>query len=350
MQSLCFCPRAWLLLAVPGDFDLNGWVQNCLQLSGCFLDCNAFALSKHCCAAVEALLLREHKQQQQQQQQQQPSQQQASCDCDTPSSDTQCKDTAEQQQQQAHGPGKDQAEKPVVQLKGAASKPQPEQDDNGSCGLSAPLVAALALLDKDVAANVCLAFAKLHLYCLVASHEYIVEGKQVAFAYSSVAEVPSVLCFDALPGLPALASLPWGPAAVARDAEGALQLFKAALPWFKRALQYYQLDGWVTEHCNIVFEMSNLYRCGVLKGVEVMGDSRWLGPYLHCIASVHVMHLPHLLLDFSVLTGLKMQSGWQADGGPGFSLLCHSVEGHWHCVHATCYALIVLLLQVPGWV
>lgn len=41
----------------------------------------------------------------------------------------------------------------------------------------------------------------------------------------------------------------------------ALLLFKAALPWFRRALSHYQLDGWVTEHVNTLFEMSNLYRC-----------------------------------------------------------------------------------------
>lgn len=35
---------------------------------------------------------------------------------------------------------------------------------------------------------------------------------------------------------------------------------------FKRALEYYQLEGWVTEHCNIVFEISNMFRC--LAGFE----------------------------------------------------------------------------------
>lgn len=111
-----------------------------------------------------------------------------------------------------------------------------------------------------MAANVCLAHAKLHLYCLVTSHEVVVEGKQVGFVYNSTTEVPAVLCFDALPDLPALSSLAWGRAALAGGYEEALQLFKPALSWFKRALEHYQLDGWVTEHCNILFEISNLYR------------------------------------------------------------------------------------------
>jgi hypothetical protein len=29
---------------------------------------------------------------------------------------------------------------------------------------------------------------------------------------------------------------------------------------FKAALEYYQLDGWVTEHVNILMEMSNMFR------------------------------------------------------------------------------------------
>lgn len=29
---------------------------------------------------------------------------------------------------------------------------------------------------------------------------------------------------------------------------------------YKKALEYYELDGWVTEHCNTQMEISNLYR------------------------------------------------------------------------------------------
>jgi hypothetical protein len=218
-----------------GDLDLNEWVQNCLQLSGCFLDCNTFALSQHCCAAVEALLLQQHQLQQQGQAQGQQEASDASCA-------TQDKDTANQQQEQQQqqqqeqdkqsaGPnsssankdqtdGKDQAAK-QQQQRGAASKgpsSQQQQQEQHSeedaavpGGPSPALVAALSLLESDVAANVCLAFAKLHLYTLVASHEVVLEGKQVEAAFSSAQQVPAVLCFDALPDLPPLSSLAWGP-------------------------------------------------------------------------------------------------------------------------------------------
>lgn len=262
-----------VLVCHTGDLDLNEWVQNCLQLSGCFLDCNTFALSKHCCAAVEALLLQQYQQRQQQQAQQEASD--TSCnaqDRDT-AGQTQQQQQLEQQQDkqepvstssnssQDQLDSKDQAAKQQQQQqKDPASKQQQQQGESVPGGPSGALLAALSLLDEDVAANVCLAFAKLHLYNLVASHEAVLEGKRVEVAFSGAADVPAVLCFDALPGLPALASLAWGPDALARTYDQALQLFKAALPWFKRALEHYQLDGWVTEHCNILFEMSNLYR------------------------------------------------------------------------------------------
>lgn len=210
-----------------GDLDLNEWVQNCLQLSGCFLDCNTFALSQHCCAAVEALLLRQHQLQLQGQARGQQEASDASCT-------TQDKDTASQQQQelgkQSAAPsssankdqsdGKDQAAKQQQQQqkdaasKGPLSQEQQQQHSEEEAavpgGPSPALVAALALLESDVAANVCLAFAKLHLYTLVASHEVVLEGKQVDAAFSSAKEVPAVLCFDALPSLPPLSSLAWG--------------------------------------------------------------------------------------------------------------------------------------------
>lgn len=212
-----------------GDLDVNEWVQNCLQLSGCFLDCNTFALSQHCCAAVEALLLQQHELQLQGQARGQQEASDASCT-------TQDKDTASQQQeQQQQEPGKhsaapsgstnkdqtdgkDQAAKQQQQQKDAASKgplsSQEQQDSEEDAavpgGPSPALVAALALLESDVAANVCLAFAKLRLYTLVASHEVVLEGKQVKAAFSSAQEVPAVLCFDALPSLPPLSSLDWG--------------------------------------------------------------------------------------------------------------------------------------------
>ena len=67
--------------------------------------------------------------------------------------------------------------------------------------------------------------------------------------------------FDALPDLPCPSSLStWGNGALVSSYASALPLAQAALPDMRAALEYYQLDGWVTEHVNILFEMSNLYR------------------------------------------------------------------------------------------
>jgi hypothetical protein len=282
--------------------NVNEWVQNCLQLSGYFLDGNAFALSQYCCAAVEQMLLQWHQKQQQQGDVAQAAagdavsdQQQthdaaslqelaeqlaiapasavnsssesagANAAVDAPA-DAEQEQQQQQQRQQAQQDGqrKDQVQKQQQQdAKTGKDSQQAQQQQGGQqpAGSSPQLQAALKCLDEDVAANVCLALGKLHLYTLVASHELHVEGWQLSYSFSSPADVPSVLSFDALPGVPQLSELAWGDAALAASPEAALALFKAALPWFKEALQYYQLEGWVTEHCNILFEMSNLYRC-----------------------------------------------------------------------------------------
>jgi hypothetical protein len=54
----------------------------------------------------------------------------------------------------------------------------------------------------------------------------------------------------------------WGAGALVATFEGARALFNAAMPRFAAALAHYQLDGWVTEHVQILFDMSNLYRWG----------------------------------------------------------------------------------------
>ncbi len=94
--------------------------------------------------------------------------------------------------------------------------------------------------------------------------------------------------FPGLP-LPAPDTLPWGPAALAPTFEAARELFNAAMPRFKAALSYYLLDGWVTEHVNILMDMSNMYRHVAARGGTwhvargrganlVQWLVRWLGP------------------------------------------------------------------------
>jgi hypothetical protein len=279
-----------------GSLNVNEWVQNCLQLSGYFLDGNAFALSQYCCAAVEQMLLQWHQKQQgdvaqaaaggaaSDQQQQDPAslqelaEQSATASATTDSSSSEPAADAElvapapadaateqQQQVQQDGQRKDQAQKQQQQdaktSKDSQQEQQQQQGGRQPAGSSPQLQSALKCLDEDVAANVCLTLGKLHLYTLVASHELHVEGRQLSYSFASPADVPDVLSFDALPGVPQLSELAWGDAALAASPDAALALFRAALPWFKEALQYYKLEGWVTEHCNILFEMSNVYRC-----------------------------------------------------------------------------------------
>ncbi len=82
------------------------------------------------------------------------------------------------------------------------------------------------------------------------------------FICNSVLRMSACHRFDAAKGLSELSTLPWGDAALAQSFEAARELFNAAMPRFNKALQHYQLDGWVTEHVNIQFEVSNLYRWG----------------------------------------------------------------------------------------
>lgn len=125
-----------------------------------------------------------------------------------------------------------------------------------------------------MAANVQLAWAKMYLYRLQASHSVHVlrHPLEPPCAYPTPATFPPMLAFHQSSALqlPPIESLPWGDAALAASFEGARELFNAAMPRFKTALEYYKLDGWVTEHVRIVMEMSNLYRC--LAGFE--GDHR----------------------------------------------------------------------------
>lgn len=44
------------------------------------------------------------------------------------------------------------------------------------------------------------------------------------------------------------------------DFEGARDLFNAAMSDYKRALEYYQLDGHVTQHCQINLAISSIYK------------------------------------------------------------------------------------------
>ncbi len=115
-------------------------MQNCLQLSGFFVDANAFAVTEYVLTAAQ-LVVEQHEQRCNEQQQQ-------------------------QQQQQQQG----------------AEEPQ-----------------GLHVLDADVRANLLLAWAKLYLYRLVASHKVHVEGGHIKTPYASPSALPEMFrCVDLL--------------------------------------------------------------------------------------------------------------------------------------------------------
>lgn len=80
-------------------------------------------------------------------------------------------------------------------------------------------------------------------------------------------------------GLPSPGSLPWGTQALARDFASARDLFNTSMTYFKEAMDYYKLDGWVTEHGNIVMEISNLFRCVWVLAARCGAADRGVGAY-----------------------------------------------------------------------
>ncbi|GFR52201.1 hypothetical protein Agub_g14740, partial [Astrephomene gubernaculifera] len=184
-RSALYCAATLYRQLATGTYELDTWVNNCLQLGGYYAKVHAFGLALYCHAAAQAV-----------------------ADRDT---------------------------------------------------------AAGAQLGEDIAANIKLATARVYNMRLAASHSQHVEGKQLEMHYPDVSYFPDYLRFPGL-AVPSPDSFPWGPAALASNFEAARELFNTGMPYFKSALSYYQLDGWVTEHVNILMDMSNMYRC--LAGFE----------------------------------------------------------------------------------
>eukprot|EP00198_Chlamydomonas_reinhardtii_P008976 XP_001698313.1 predicted protein [Chlamydomonas reinhardtii] len=69
---------------------------------------------------------------------------------------------------------------------------------------------------------------------------------------------------EGFPGLavPSPDSFPWGASALVTTFEAARELLNTGMPFFKAALAYYQLDGWVTDHVGILMDMSNMCLAG----------------------------------------------------------------------------------------
>ena len=80
--------------------------------------------------------------------------------------------------------------------------------------------------------------------------------------------LPEHLHFPTL-GLPPTEALPWGRDAYAHDFAQARELFNAAVPRLRSALKFYQLDGWVSDHVHLLFDISKAYACAAFCMVAV---------------------------------------------------------------------------------
>ena len=216
----CFDHRARAFLA--GEYDLDDWVQNCLQLSAYFINLNAFALAEYCLSAANALLAKHgiHIQSTKKQQQQQGAKQAdktaaaaaaggadssgknqgleepCASAADTATGAT-SRDDQEQQQQQltvSHD-GKGSAI-PAAAAAAAAvhdGEKHPDQGNSSSTSSSKECRGQSGMpaqnLSADIAANVHLARAKLNLYRLVASLNAM-RGQKLEMKYSDPASLP----------------------------------------------------------------------------------------------------------------------------------------------------------------
>ncbi|GLI71316.1 hypothetical protein VaNZ11_016475, partial [Volvox africanus] len=184
-RSALYCAATLYRQLASGKYDLDDWVNNCLQLGGYYAKVHAYGLAMYCHAAAQAVV-----------------------DRDT---------------------------------------------------------AAGAVLGDDISANLQLATARVYNMRLAASHSKYVEGRELEMHYPDVSYFPDYLRFSGL-SIPSPDFFPWGLEALAADFAAARELLNTGMPYFKAALSYYQLDGWVTDHVGIVMDMSNMYRC--LAGFE----------------------------------------------------------------------------------
>ncbi|GBF96710.1 hypothetical protein Rsub_09452 [Raphidocelis subcapitata] len=304
-QTLFFLAQVHALLgdraasAAYSALDANEWVQNALQLSGFYVERSSFAMARYCLEAVRALL--EARRAAGEGQGAAEGQRAGERERAHGAAEGQRQEEGDEQQQrqtaeagaeaEAGGEGEaggrpdaaaDVAEAAEADSDARAARRRTDQRDAAAAAASpraaappasaadAPASARAAAregllsgggLDADVAANVALAWGKLFLYRLVASHGAALAGRAVEAGVASPGGVPDAARFDSLPGVPPLEALPeWGGGALVTEYEGARALANAALPLLSRALEHYQLDGWVSEHVETQLEISNVYR------------------------------------------------------------------------------------------
>jgi len=230
-ESAIYCAATLQRQLQSKQYKLSEWVQNCLQLAGYYVNYNAFALGEYCLMAASKVA-----------------------------------DLAQQQAAPAGSSGGGTAPEQQAATAGSSGGGAAPEQQAGPAGSSGGGTAPeQQVLEGDVAANRDLAWAKFYMQRLASSYNVHCEGVELDMLYPNLESFPDILIFEEL-ALPAPDKLAWGAAALTSSFEGARELFNSSMTHFKAALTFYELDGWVTEHCNILMDISNLYRC--LAGFE----------------------------------------------------------------------------------
>ncbi len=200
-----------LLPPAAAALNRSEWVQNCVQLAGFYVAEGALGVARHCLAAARLV-------------------------------------AAGLPNNSAPGAGEPPGSDPPPQ------PPQPavEPPDWGHM-----------VVDSDVVANLRLAHAKLHREALRRAHAAHVLGQPAPGPAQDEAPLQAPAFASLAPHLP---PAPAGeeaeePQQLAGSFEAARELFNRGMTEYNAALGFYQLDGWVTEHVNILLETSGLLRC-----------------------------------------------------------------------------------------
>ena len=202
------------------------WAQNAAQLSGFYAARACWATARHCVAAAEKVFT-----------------------------------MAVPDWRQAHGP---------FDSKSSSQKPD---------------LSVAKTIDEspaDIGANVQLAWGKLHLMRLTAAKELFLskgecergiggEAKKTAASGDDnrlIVEFPKLRLDDgtstsASKAAKSVGIVSEGPGEgwVPRDVAGVRIVFNQAAPRYRAALSRYVLDGFVTEHCDVVLDVSSLHKC-----------------------------------------------------------------------------------------
>lgn len=109
-------------------------------------------------------------------------------------------------------------------------------------------------LEDEIAANVDIGWVRYYLARMEASI-----AKDSKTPHVGASELQESLHFECL-DVPATETLPWGERALAVSFDSARDLFNASMRHIRSALAFYKLDGWVSEHVQLLFDAAQAYR------------------------------------------------------------------------------------------